>query len=45
MNKFQRFLFKISGETCLKMDYFISKSSKLPTAGSSISRPSFRFNH
>jgi len=29
MNKFRRFLGKISAETCLKMDYFGSKSRKI----------------
>jgi len=30
MNKFRRFLFRISTETCLKMDYFASKFPKSP---------------
>jgi len=29
MNKFRRFLGKISAETCLKMDYFDNKSPKI----------------
>jgi len=39
MNKFRKFLGKISAKTCLKMDYFGSKSHKLPSAGGSESRP------
>jgi len=33
MNKFQRFLGRISAETCLKLDYFGSKSQKSSNAG------------
>jgi len=33
MNKFRRFLGRISAETCLKMYYFGSKSKKSPSAG------------
>jgi len=44
MNKFGRFLGRISAETCLKMDYFGSKSPKSPSAGGFGSRPSFRLN-
>jgi len=29
MNKFRRFLGRISPEACLKMDYFVSKSPKI----------------
>jgi len=29
MNKFERFLGRISAETCLKMDYFGNKSPKI----------------
>jgi len=29
MNKFERFLGRISTKTCLKMDYFTSKSQKI----------------
>jgi len=32
MNKFQSFLGRNSAETCLKMDYFGSKSQKSPSA-------------
>jgi len=32
MNKFQRFLSRISAKICLKMDYFGSKSQKMPSA-------------
>jgi len=34
MNKFRRFLGRISAETCLKMNYFGSISPKTPNAGS-----------
>jgi len=34
MNKFRRFLGRISAETCLKMDYFGSKALKIPDGGS-----------
>jgi len=44
MNKFRRVLGRISAETCLKMDYFGSKSQKSPNAGGSPPRPQFRFN-
>jgi len=40
MNKFGRFLFRISAETCLIMDYFASKFPNLPTAGGSTPDPS-----
>jgi len=37
MNKFGRFLGKIFAVTCLKIDYFGSKSPKLPSAGVDLS--------
>jgi len=33
MNKFGRFLDRISAKTCLKIDYFSCKSLKSPSAG------------
>jgi len=43
MNKFQSFLGRISAETCLKMNYFGSKTQKSPSAVSTTILP-FRFN-
>jgi len=44
MNKFRMFLFRISAETCLKMDYFAGKSPKSSIVGGSIPWSPFRFN-
>jgi len=42
MNKFGCFLGRISTETCLRTDYFGSKSPKSPSARGSASRTPFR---
>jgi len=39
MKKLRRFLGRIPAETCLKKDYFGSKSQKSPSAGGSAPRP------
>jgi len=44
MYKFRRFLFRISAETGLKMNYFASKYPKSPSAGRSTTRLPLRFN-
>jgi len=43
MNEFGRFLGRISAKTCLKMDYFGSKSPKI--AKRFAPRPPFRLNN